>query len=66
MTNMNPIESKIVIVILKNEEYMTTAQIAKKAKISWNTAEIYLEKMFEKGWVDKLGDRTKYWKAIIE
>lgn len=63
---LTPIESKILTVLIKNDDYMTTAQVAKEAKMSWNTALIYLNKFFEKEWVEKLGDRTVYWKAILE
>ena len=64
---LNPIEAKILTVLLKSgDDYMTTAQVAKEAKISWNTALSYLKVIHERGWVEKLGDRTIYWKAIVQ
>lgn len=63
---LNPIESKILTVLIQNGDYMTTAQIAKESAISWNTALLYLKKFDTLGWVEKIGERTTYWKAIIE
>ena len=64
---LTPIESKILTVLIQNKgDYMTTAQVAKEAKISWNTALAYLNVFDKKGWVEKLGDRTVYWKVILE
>lgn len=62
---LNPIESRILTEMIKNGGYMTTAQIADKAKISWNTAYTYLKKFEVKGWVIPAGDVTKYWIANI-
>lgn len=63
---LNPNESKILTVLLQNEEYMTTAQIAKEASMSWNTALFYLNVFHKKGWVEKTGDTVISWRAIIE
>ncbi len=59
MTIQNPIT-------IRYNDYMTTAQVAKASSISWNTALAYLEKFYKRGWVDKLGDTTIYWRAILE
>jgi len=63
---ISPVEARILTLLVKNEDYMNTAEIAKKAKISWNTAFSYLNKFESKGWVEKYGEGTIYWKAIIE
>jgi Mn-dependent DtxR family transcriptional regulator len=63
---LNPIESRILTVLIKDGGWMTTAQISKEAKVSWNTALAYLNRFEKKGWVNKSGDTTLYWKAIIE
>lgn len=63
---LSPIRSKILTVLIKNDDYMTTAQVAKEAKISWNTALVYLKSLNKKGWVEKLGKITLYWKAITK
>jgi len=60
---LNPIQSRILTEMIRNGGYMTTAEIAKQAKISWNTAFAYLRKFEVKGWVISMGDVTKYWIA---
>lgn len=62
---MSPIEARILTVLIKKEDYVNTAEIAKEAKVSWNTAFGYLKRFESKGWVEKLGEGTIYWKAII-
>lgn len=63
---LTPIESKILTVLIKDGDYMTTAQVAEKSAISWNTAFIYLNRFYKLGWVEKEGERTVYWKAVLE
>jgi len=64
---LNPIETKIITVLVQNEGSMTTSQIAEAAKISWNTALIYLNNFYEMKWVDKTeSGSTIYWTAIVE
>jgi len=62
---LNPYEAKILTVLIKNPAYQNTTAIAKESKISWNTAEKYLDELYERGWVEKKGKTTIYWKAII-
>ena len=62
----NPNESKILIVLVKNGDFMTTAQVASEAKMSWNTALFYLKEFYKRGWVEKEGERTIYWRALVE
>lgn len=67
MTNkLPPIQAKILTVLIQNGDYMTTAQVASESKISWNTALFYLKEFYKKGWVEKEGERTIYWRAIVE
>lgn len=64
-TKLNPIEARILTVLIKDGGWMTTAQVSKEAKVSWNTALSYLNKFEDKGWVNKTGDTTLYWEAIV-
>lgn len=65
MRKLNPIETKILTVMIKEGGYLTTAEISQKAKVSWNTAFAYLKRFEKRGWVESSGDTTKYWMAII-
>lgn len=64
MAQINAIESKILTYLLKRKSFATTRQVASSSKISWNTAENYLEEFTKKGWVEvrRIG-RRKYWKV---
>jgi predicted HTH transcriptional regulator len=63
MTELNPQEKQILKVLLENP-YITTRQVAQKAKISWNTAKKYLDKFLENKWIEHQGKGKKdYWKA---
>ena len=61
---LNPIEHKIVKVLLEHDYSLSTKEIAEKSGISWNTALFYLKKMHERGWIEReqIGNRT-YWSA---
>lgn len=61
---LSPIEARILSVLIKSGDYMTTGEVAKKAKVSWNTAFSYLNKFYNLGWINKTGDRTLYWESI--
>lgn len=63
MSELNKYERNILTVLLKFERFMTTAQVAKACEISWNTAEKHLRNIYDKGWIEMRGERTKYWKA---
>jgi len=61
---INPIERSILTTLLKTKRYLTTASVASKSKISWNTAEDYLKKMEVMGWIkSRKAGRRIYWKA---
>jgi len=64
MAQLNPIESKILTYLLKRKSFSTTSIIAKRSKVSWNTAEAYLQRFSSRGWVQKkqVGRRI-YWKV---
>lgn len=65
MSKLNPKESKILMALLERNYYLTTTQVAKLAGVSWNTAEAYLEKFFENGWINKQSrGRWLLWKAV--
>jgi len=63
-TNLVPIEHKIVKVLLEHDYYLSTKEVAEKAGISWNTALFHLNKLHEKGWIEReeRGNRI-YWSA---
>jgi len=63
---LNPYEAKILIILIKKQTYLNTSEIAKEASISWNTAEKYLEEMYQRGWLEKKGKSKTNWKAIIK
>ena len=62
---LNPYKARILSVLIKKGRYMITAQIAKAAHMSWNTAECHLEEMEDMGWLEKKGRTKLYWKAIV-
>lgn len=63
---LNQHEARILTVLIKAERFMTTAEVARKATMSWNTAEKYLTRMHEEGWLQRKGKTTGYWKAILD
>ncbi len=48
---INPIERRILQVLLINGGLLNKNEIAGKAGISWNTAQTYLNKLYNRGWV---------------
>lgn len=63
--NLNPFESKILTVLIKKPTFWNTTEVSKMCKISWNTAEKYLNEMEKKGWLEKKGRSKIYWRAIL-
>jgi DNA-binding MarR family transcriptional regulator len=57
---LTPAEKAILTVLLRRESWLNTSQIAELAQVSWNTADKYIKKMYNRGWLSKNG---KYWKA---
>lgn len=53
-------EKAILRVLLKRKGWLNTTQIAIRARMSWNTAIKYLERMYNRGWLSRKGN---YWKA---
>jgi len=60
---LNPRQKAILAVLIKGNRWMTTAEIRKLARMSWNTAQTYLLKFYDLGWVHR---RENYWKANIK
>jgi len=62
-----PIQSKLIKVLIENKRYYrTTSFLAKKTKISWNTALFYLKQFEEEGWVSvKKSGENYLWKANV-
>lgn len=63
---LDPIKSKILTVLLREGEFMTTAEVAEEAGISWNTAFAHLRFLHHKRWIQKEGETTIYWRAVPE
>ncbi len=63
---INPRARSILTVLVKFDRFMTTAEVADEARVSWNTALGYLKSFYRKGWVEKRGKKVLYWKAIYE
>lgn len=62
---LSPIESRILTILIQNEDHITTSQVAKATKISWNTALRHLKKFYDLGWIDKFeSGSTIYWIAV--
>jgi len=64
MHNLKPKELATAKALLEHDYYLSTAQVAIHANVSWNTAKKYLEKMYQLHWIAKLerGNRD-YWRA---
>lgn len=60
MVNISTYERVILSILLRNRGWLNTTQIARRGKMSWNTAFNYLQKMYNSGWLSKKGN---YWKA---
>jgi len=61
-----PIQSKLIKVLIEQKYYKTTSFLAKKSKISWNTALFYLKQFEEEGWVSVKKTGENYlWKANV-
>lgn len=58
-------DRRILTILIREGRFLTTAQIAEKTRMSWNTAEKYLRRMKYKGWVERRGDVVGYWKVIV-
>jgi len=63
-TRVKAIDHKIIKVLLENDEYLTTKEVAELAGISWNTALFHLNRLYEKGWIEMIerGNR-QYWRG---
>lgn len=60
MVDLNPFEARILTILIKKNQWLTTAEIAKLGKMSWNTADKYLKDIYLKGWILKF---RNHWKA---
>jgi predicted transcriptional regulator len=64
MSILNPREHKILKALLEHNYRLTTTQVSKIANMSWNTVNKYLNKFYEKGWIDKQPKgKWVYWRA---
>lgn len=63
--HLNAQGKSILSALIQSDRFMTTAEVANQAGVSWNTASNHLSYFYTKGWVEKKGKRVLYWKAII-
>jgi predicted ArsR family transcriptional regulator len=63
--NLNAQAKDILAVLIRFDRFMTTAEIANEAGVSWNTALNHLKYFYTKGWVERKGKTALYWKVII-
>jgi predicted ArsR family transcriptional regulator len=65
--SLNPIEKEIIKTMLQNKFPLSTSQIAKKSKISWNTAERHLTRLSNQKLVRVIEEfnKKKLWKTKI-
>lgn len=61
---LKPQESSILKALLEHNYFLNTTQVAEEANVSWNTANKYLKKFYDQGWIAKMerGNRD-YWRA---
>ena len=59
---LNPRQKAILAILIKGNRWMTTAEVGRLARMSWNTAYNYLDDFYERGWIYRKG---YYWKANI-
>ncbi|MFZ3077746.1 MAG: helix-turn-helix domain-containing protein [Candidatus Aenigmatarchaeota archaeon] len=63
-TTLNLFEKRVLEILLEHDYFLTTTEVSKKSKISWNTAKKYLEGFLEKGWIEhKTKGNRDLWKA---
>ncbi|MBI2498752.1 winged helix-turn-helix transcriptional regulator [Candidatus Woesearchaeota archaeon] len=62
-TKMEEIQKKIVEFLEKQEWPVTTEEVAKELKISWNTAQVHLLKLINQGKIKykKVGRQNQFW-----
>jgi len=66
-TELKPQELQILKALLEHDYHLSTTQVAEIAKVSWNTADKYLNKFKKMHWIEKKkkGNRC-YWRAYRE
>lgn len=67
-TGLNNHQKALLKVLMEHAYYLTTREIAQRAKVSWVTADKYLQAFDKLGWImhahEKRAKTTKdYWKA---
>ena len=60
---MEKTQDKIIKFLEKQEWPVTTEQVAKEIKISWNTAQVHLLKLINQGIIKykKVGRQNQFW-----
>jgi predicted transcriptional regulator len=61
---LDALDKHILGKMVQEERFMTTAEIAEAAGISWNTAQDRLSRMHRKGLINQIGRGSReYWRA---
>ena len=64
---LNYAEAQILKVLYEDGDYLSTNEIAEKAKLSWNTVDKYACIFYDFGWLfQRRHGRTIYWKINME
>lgn len=64
MAHLKPQEAQVLKALLEHNFYLNTTQVAKLAKLSWNTADKYLKDFHKRGWIfHKTRGNRDYWYA---
>lgn len=69
MTKLNPSEKAVLKSLLENPYSLSTTKIADEGRVSWNTADKYLNQFLKKGWVRRtkrgLKKRKEVWIPLL-
>lgn len=64
--DLNLHEKEVLKTLAEYEGYRTTAEIARKSKVSWSITFKFLHRLKEKGWINYIKKGTwEYWKAKL-
>ncbi len=63
---LNPIERRIIQILIVQRGLLNKNELAQRARVSWNTAEKYITKLQNRGWIGqkKIGSITYFYARI--
>lgn len=66
MSNLRPIERKVLGIMYSAWRPLNTNEIARAVEISWPTANKYLQRLYDKGYLrTKKKGKAQYWRLRI-